>query len=772
MSSSGVSLAIKKEASKIIFYLKNYSKEFSVFLLVFVVVFSALKLSTGAGSNGNSEQWINITNQMFYGEQDFLFSYGPLYWLVGGGTTQYNPYTYWSAIVFLSFLSAYFWAATVTLSYKANTYILYAVAYFLFFNSLSFSAVQFLWPLATIAYLEFSRPRPITLGVKGLMLLGVLIGISFYIRFFYGVVSLAAFSAYFALDFFRGVKVREAISFFGGVILSYLLCGMLIFHDAISVVNYLLINKNLSFGNSVDMTLDVINSKESLVAVALTVLCINIYLVFERRSLFLPINALLLLFIKLGFSRTDHYIWYFVIPVAALSLIMLFERSWLSKALFALTISCLYYLSSHPSFPGGAVRDPLTTAINFKIDYVERLKQVYPSFKLDEPLLRKIGDSKIDVYPYNNEYAFANKLNYWYRPSFQNYMTLTPSLDLMNQRFFESSSRPKFVLWTGSQRCVTTGCNVFDGFDKKFTLNEDPLTSSTILMNYHIVDAQKGKNGVPLILLEENEDYKKYSASVVSEEKMRFGQWYKVPRAEGQVVKLVPDLKFTLYGKLKNLLFRGGVLKIKYKLLSGEVVEYRANILNSKSGIWVSPLLDSFDLSGLMVDSIMLESQSFHYFQEEFVSSWITVPISGAKVKLPPNSILPLAPNFEREIEVSCKGYIDYLNGVAPASSSVAVSNSFTISGWLALSTEKGEVFDNIFITLTGDDGEKLFVSTEGQNRPDVAAAFKFPKLSAAGFQKKAFLPELNGKYTLGLAGVHDAELYTCKQFSVPLTVK
>lgn len=60
---------------------------FGIFLLVFVVVFSTLKLGTNSGSNGNVEQWMNLTNQTLYGSQDFLFSYGPLYWLVGGVAT-------------------------------------------------------------------------------------------------------------------------------------------------------------------------------------------------------------------------------------------------------------------------------------------------------------------------------------------------------------------------------------------------------------------------------------------------------------------------------------------------------------------------------------------------------------------------------------------------------------------------------------------------------------------------------------------------------------
>ena len=79
------------ENSKLSDFLKKYRNESLVFFVVFVVVFSSMKMLTGSGSNGNVEHWINLTNQMFYGKQDFLFSYGPLFWLTAGGaTTQYN----------------------------------------------------------------------------------------------------------------------------------------------------------------------------------------------------------------------------------------------------------------------------------------------------------------------------------------------------------------------------------------------------------------------------------------------------------------------------------------------------------------------------------------------------------------------------------------------------------------------------------------------------------------------------------------------------------
>ncbi|MNT90153.1 hypothetical protein D3C72_2309970 [compost metagenome] len=49
------------------FLLIKYKVEFLVFFGVFVLVFSSKKFYSVAASKGNVEQWVNITNQMFYG---------------------------------------------------------------------------------------------------------------------------------------------------------------------------------------------------------------------------------------------------------------------------------------------------------------------------------------------------------------------------------------------------------------------------------------------------------------------------------------------------------------------------------------------------------------------------------------------------------------------------------------------------------------------------------------------------------------------------------
>lgn len=762
--------------------LGRYKAEGLAFLAVFVLVFSSLKMYSVAFSSGNVEQWANITNQMFYGGQDFLFSYGPLYWLTGNSSSQYNMSTYWGSIIFLSVLYACFWSVIFTLVSKARTYIFFSVAFFLFFSGLIFPAALFILPFAVVAYFEFSKDKPLVIKSRFMMVIGVVVGFLFYVRFFYGLVGLATFGSYFFVRFFSEKKVSRLALFVVGVVVSYVFFGLIIFHDKVSLVNYLVINKNLSFGNSVDMTQDVVNSGSTFVAVLLVIVFLNVYLLFKRRSLLLTVNVLLLLFFKLGFSRTDHYVGYFVIPTATLALVMIFDKSRLGRLLFVLTMVGLYYLSANPSYPGAPTKSALLPAIDFSVEYEDRMQSLYAEFKLEDDLLRRIGKSTIDVYPYNNEYAFANKLNYKYRPSFQNYMTLTPALDLMNKKFFESSARPKFVLFTSGINCGSDKCNVFDDFDQKLSLSEDPLTVSSILLNYHTVSVSKGKNGLPLILLEENDGYAVYAESPISEKTMNFGEWYKVPRAADGVTKIIPDFELTNYGRIKNLLFRGSILKVRYKFFSGDVREYRLNIINSKSGVWVSPLLDNFELSGDAVDSVMFLSQSSNYFKPKFKSRWVKVHIPGVHTKAIQraytkdvilNDILSSVPGVNKDVEIGCDGSIDSINGDLPTSSELNFNAAelLKVRGWLALSTKDGTLFDKTFLTLTDINGKTTFISTNGEVRDDVGAAFKKTSLNAAGYNTLIDLSILNGTYTLGMGGVHNQEFYSCSQYTIPVTI-
>jgi hypothetical protein len=92
------------------------------------------------------------------------------------------------------------------------------------------------------------------------------------------------------------------------------------------------------------------------------------------------------------------------------------------------------------------------------------------------------------------------------------------------------------------------------------------------------------------------------------------------------ITKVVPHFEFTIAGRLKNLFFRGNVVNIYYKTYSGEIKNYRLNILNSISGVWVSPLINKMNNSGFIgdnVESIMFQTNDINYFKPNFESIFI-----------------------------------------------------------------------------------------------------------------------------------------------------
>ncbi|NDL63138.1 hypothetical protein [Acerihabitans arboris] len=618
--------------------LENYKNEILVFLVIFILLFMSTTLGN-RGTHNSVEQWLNITNQMFYGNQDFLFSYGPLFWLTGGAATQYSDVTYWLSVTFISITNSFFWTLLFIPIHKARNYLFFALIFAIFFRNLSFYAAFFMWPFALVAYLGFSEQKNKIINKYFIIFIGALVALSFFIRFFYGLFGFLTIFSYLFSLFLRDKKLSLLSYFTLSLSITYVLLGLLVFHNHQNIINYIIINMELSFGNSVDMTYDVNNSIRSFVSVLLVLVFLNLFLIAKKRlALFLTINILWLLLFKLGFSRTDHYLGFFVAPATVLSMVMIFDKSLFSRVLFVISMINLYSLAHIPTYPGAVTLTLINKPAGLDESFQERMARIYPDFKLKNEVLDKLANSTVDVYPYNNEYIFSNKLNYLQRPSFQNYMTLTPTLDRMNQDFLNSPMRPKFILWTAGIGCTSSDCNPFDGFDMKYSLNEDPLTSTSILSNYHPVVVSAGKNGIPVMLLEENSHDENFSEALILEKEMRFGQWYSVPKSDDGLLKIKPSFEFTLLGHAKNMLFRGSILKIRYKFSDGEEKLYRVNILNAGSGIVISPLLDKFNTSGFEgreVIAFMFETDTTNYFEDHFTAKLIKINIPNITARKP-----------------------------------------------------------------------------------------------------------------------------------------
>lgn len=739
-----------------------------LFAVIFCLLFAYLHSNP---MNGNSirgvEQWINMTNSMFYGNKDFLFSYGPLYWLTGGTVTQYSELTYWLSLTFMSLVAATFWFLLIKLTKSIHAWCAFIIVFFLYLNNLMFPSVFLLWPFLLVVLFENHKGvkrqgMALPYSLKIIIFLGLVTGAFFYVRFLYGMVAAATFGSYFLYKSIQYKKPGVIFYFVIALFLAYVAVGLAIFHDLVSMKDYITINSQLNFGNAVDMTYDNVLPIGVYIAFIIIFFAMNLFLISHYPALILTFNGLMIIFIKLGFGRADHYLNYFIIPISVIAMITCFNSRKRWFGVFVTVLGSLVFISFVPVVAGFSIAKPFYKHEDFSKSPEQRIAEKYKNYLLPESILAIIGKASVDVYPYNNEFVFANHLNYKNRPLFQNYMTLTPILDKMNQHYFESNNRPEFVIWHAGQNCFNETCNSFEGFDGKYALNEDPLTTNAIMLNYHVVQHFIDKNNKPVMLLQANKGLVHYQPNISFSGNEKFDRWIDVPNSVHGIVKIIPRFKLTNYAKMKNLMFRGDVLYVHYLLYSGEEKKFRLNILNAGSGVLASPLLNSFPYVGDKVKKIKFTATSSNYFYPEFKYSWENLSLENMDIHSSYPGEIISSPDYEGErTSASCEGYLESVKFSAQNN-----QRQVSIVGWSKVPLAEDTAPDDIFVHNVDEKGKEYFVRTRIVAREDVASHFKNNKLRLTGFEVQYELPEVTGENALGLAVLQGHKFYTCKNLS------
>lgn len=108
----------------------------------------------------------------------------------------------------------------------------------------------------------------------------------------------------------------------------------------------------------------------------------------------------------------------------------------------------------------------------------------------------KIGVSTVDIYPWNAQLLFENKLNFSPRPVFQSYTAYTKVLEEMNFSHYNTKeTAPEFVIYE------------FLAIDQRYPLFDEPKVNLCLLKNYtpvELFDFQERK----FILLQKKTDFK------------------------------------------------------------------------------------------------------------------------------------------------------------------------------------------------------------------------------------------------------------------------
>jgi hypothetical protein len=198
--------------------------------------------------------------------------------------------------------------------------------------------------------------------------------------------------------------------------------------------------------------------------------------------LLLPLMCFLMY--KNGFTRADgHTLGFFVaMPFfTAISYLMLEtggKRIAKVMVLVTLFIADENVLLPHASEgPGFIYKSTLgTTKTYLRTMFQPPLVATNCISKMSDTLLGIIGQSTIDIIPFDIAILLQNKLNYHPRPIMQSYSVCSRSLDSMNAQFFFNPTRPAFVLAASY------------AIDDRYNMWDESLTKAVIHLNYSMLD--------------------------------------------------------------------------------------------------------------------------------------------------------------------------------------------------------------------------------------------------------------------------------------------
>lgn len=365
---------------------------------------------------------------------------------------------------------------------------------------------------------------------------------------------------------------------------------------------YFTANFWFSVGNSSAMSLNPANSWGLLLLSLFMVAWVFLHnrgrmeYVFVACTYFFP----MVLGFKYSFARQDIHVLYiaalFVSGIVVLQLSLKERKHTLKTAVF-LVIPLVLFITGVRNSPGlnwgfenmfKSSKDIFGTdgtKIYFNIlvghqDYkwelgklsLETLRHV----RLPPEVLTRIGDSTVDIYPYETVFIAADNLNWSPRPVFQSFMAYTPWLDEQNARFLRADQAPEYILWPA---------NHMSSIDNRYVLNDEPRTVYEIFRNYRVEMRQEGV----LVLrrsgqnLAEPLDQEMFSAD--------WNTWIPVPAKVGEITRARIKIEPNFVGKTKKILYKEGDVFIDYMFMDDSVIRHRIIVDNAPSGLWINPYL-------------------------------------------------------------------------------------------------------------------------------------------------------------------------------------
>jgi hypothetical protein len=220
--------------------------------------------------------------------------------------------------------------------------------------------------------------------------------------------------------------------------------------------------------------------------------------------------------------------------------------------------------------------------------------------QIPELVIKKIGDKTVDIYPWNIQLLFENKLNYSSRPVIQSYTSYTKYLEDLNFEHYNSKKAPKFVLFE------------YLSIDNRYPLFDETKMNLILLKNYSKIDSFT-INGCNFILLEKNIDAKPIKLEFIRE----YAMFVNSPIIPKKDIYYEVELYHTLSGKIYSIFSHTPDVNIAIKTSNRKIHEFKTSNALLKSGLFSDKFIDKNEEFQEAIDS--LNKQNLSVIQYNFV---------------------------------------------------------------------------------------------------------------------------------------------------------
>ncbi len=381
-----------------------------------------------------------------------------------------------------------------------------------------------------------------------------------------------------------------------------------------------------------------------------------------------------------------------------------------------------------------------------------------------------------DIYSYGQACLIA-KRNVWSpRPVFQSYSAYTAGLAEINREHLLGPTAPDHVLFK------------IEPIDSRLPALEDGLSWPALLDKYAIAGFKED-----YLLLNKRAEPAPSSIpepSELSVQSKRLGETIQVPNVPGRLIFMSVNVRPTLLGRVASLFYKPEQLKIRIRLSSGELKEYRYIARMGEQPILISPLVATTR------DFYLLAHGSGPFYAGNRVSSFEISPDDGPSMQWNDTieirySTMPSPPPAETGAVIfdapvtswsgpkirpasddwkDCDWSIDGLNGARPNLENASpVGAVLSVEGWTAYSAKRGEPVDDTYLALVSKTTtSSILIKARATDRSDVARHFGHPALKMSGFSAYIDTSALIGEYGLGLVQRKGGTFVQCRPL-IPL---